>query len=378
MRKRSKILSGVLAVAMMIAMTACGGTATVEDTVQEPVAEQKQETVSDNSTEVQEASTVEDEESQEANSQDTSAADTALSEPVDITIAAVGGMYFNEDISAASIMNGYSYFFEDVKYFLEESDIAIGVTQTPVADGEQYDIAEAIKNTGFDVINVASANCYDDGVEGLNRIMGALMMNEVKTSGAQTNANHFDKIAYVDVKGVKVAFISGCQGVEVTEDTVDINSVDEAVLIGQIDEAKTNGADVIVVSLNYPNKVDGSEEELAMKLGEAGAHLVLVSGIKKAEFVTETLIDDEGNPVVEYIGNLGSFLINTQNISMITRVTLTVNEDGTVDFYNGDRLDYLPFSFNYSDHWKLTPITEDDLDGNWTDDEKEFIEWALR
>lgn len=64
---------------------------------------------------------------------------------------------------------------------------------------------------------------------------------------------------------------------------------------------------------------------------------------------------------------------------MITRVKVTIQEDGTVDFYNGDRIDYLPIRIDDDDHYKLIPITADDLTtGDWSEAEKEFIEWTLR
>jgi len=378
MKKNFKMLAATMMAAVMtIAMTACGTEPSTsrEDTTTVTTTESsvKEETVT-------QEPVVEEPVAQETETEEPSTETPALTGPVDITIATVGGMDFNDNVTAACLSVGYDYLFEDIKYYLEESDIAIGVMQTPVIDGEQYGIADAIYNAGFDAFNVATVNCYDEGVEGLNRAMGALATDEVLTFGAQTNANHFDKIAYVDAQGIKVAFISGTQGVNASEDTVDVNSVDEDVLISQIEEAKSNGAVVIVVSLNFSDDVDSTvQRELAMKLGNAGAHIVLASGNQKADIDIDTLVDEEGNPVCKFVGAQGSFVTNTQRLTMITRVKVTVNEDGTVDFYNGNRIDYLPIRIDDEDHYKLIPITADDLEnGDWSEAEKEFIEWTLR
>ena len=132
-----------------------------------------------------------------------------------------------------------------------------------------------------DVINVATTNVADNGEEDLNNTLGQPHTVGMNVCGVTSQVNPYDKIAYVDVKGVKVAFIAGAEGVVSEEGRYDINTIDENLVISQIEEAKSNGAMAIVVSLNFAdngqNSLENDKMDFFNHLGAAGANLVLCS-----------------------------------------------------------------------------------------------------
>ena len=374
MKKNFKIFTAtMMALVMTIAMTACGTEPSTsrEDTTTVTTTESsvKEETVT-------QEPVVEEPVAQETETEEPSTEAPAPTGPVEFTFASVGAMYFDEDIMAACQDVGYDYLFEDVKEYIETADVAMGTIQVPLDGFYNLDIGESIKNAGFDAINVATVDCYSEGSEGLNHTISGVHLNDMIAFGAKTNANPYDKIGYVDVNGVKVAFISGTQGVTVSEDTVDVNSIDEDVLIAQIDEAKSNGAGVIIVSLNYFGGEEKTGKDLATNLAAAGADIVIASGIGTPTFVTSTLFDGDGNAIGKYYESQGSFITTSMNVTMVTTFKVVIDENGNIDSFNMER-ERLPIYIDSNDHYKLVPLSEDDLNGDWPEDVKEFIKICL-
>lgn len=370
---KRKMMSFLLAIAMVATMTACGNTSTVETTREEQTTTSvKEETTTTQTTETEVQEPVAQEpETQEPETQTSSG-------PVEFSIATVGGMYFDDAIVSACGEVGYDYLFEDVKDYISDADVAIGVIQTPLKGiMDFYDLTQSLANAGFDAIDVATVNCLDESdVEGLNVTMGGLFTSGIATFGATTNANPRDKIAYVDVKGVKVAFIAGAQNIAPEAETADVNSLDLEVMVGQIDEAKKNGAAVIVVSLNYPDKeenyVSTSERFLAEKLAAAGADFIICSGFQNVFFGENVMFVDE-KPACGYIPSQGAFVSSTQVATMVTRINVVIGEDGKITAYD-NRNGGLPIYIDSSDHYKLVPLTAADVEGDYPDEVKALIE----
>ena len=367
----------MIAIGMVAAMTGCGGADTTS-TQDESVENVKEETATAQTTEETNQETVVSEEvatEEPITEEPITEEPTTLSGPVEITITTVGSMYFDDAIVSACGEIGYDYLFEDVKDFISESDIAVGTIQTPLPVPAYFDIGTSLANAGFDAIDVSTVNCLDSNdVDGLNKTMMSVFSANMQTFGAYTNANPYDKIAYIEVKGVKVAFIAGAQNIASEADTVDINTIDEAVLISQIDEAKANGANAVVVFLNYPSDVMGVPEEFAQKLTEAGADLMIGTGMDYTIVGRKTLRIDGNASGLSY-SSLGDFLDSNDEIAVITRHHIVINENGEVNMgatCDAD-VDMAVAGIDKDDHYKLVLLTPDNVNYDAYSDDAQYI-----
>lgn len=377
MKKNLRIFAAtMMAFVMTIAMTACGTepstsreepTTVVSNTTESSV---KEETVT------QEPVT-EEPVAQETETQEPSTTETpALTGPVEFNIVSVGGMYFDETIvNEAKAAGGYDYLFTDVKPYVEDADVAIGVIQTPINTKEGFDIAYAIANAGFDVINVATTNVADNGENDLNATIGQPHTNGMQVCGVESQVNPWGKIAYVDVKGVKVAFIAGAEGATSEEGRYDINTIDEDLIISQIEEAKSNGAMAIVVSLNFADNGQTSLEQdkidLFNHLGSAGANLVLCSGLDRT-IVAGGAMDAANGIYGKFVSYQGCFVASTTEMAALFRINVRIDETGYVDvlsYTTEGKVLYI----NSADHYRLVPVSADDAaNGDYTDEFKAF------
>lgn len=360
----------MIAISMIAAMTGCGG-ANTTSTPDEPVANVIEETATAQTTEEtkeQETKTqstdAQEEEAQELEAQEDAVSEQELSGPVEITITTVGGMYFDDQLLEAFDNVGYDYIYEDVKDFISESDLAVGVIQTPINNGRVAgEICTGLANAGFDAIDVATVNCLDlSDTTGLNWTMSGAFNADMQTFGASTNANPYDKIAYFDVKGVKVAFVSGAQDVAPEDDTADINTIDEDVLVGQVEEAKSNGAKVVVVVLNYSSRSDESSNGLSQKLAEAGANIVVCTGFQEMSVGRKDVLV-EGSPVCCTYPALGNFVSVNQEAAVVVEHKICIDEDGNIDVLTPSPKMLMAY-MNSEDNYRLKPFTEADLDGD--------------
>jgi hypothetical protein len=380
MRKNFKMLAAtMMAVVMTIAMTACGTEPSTsrEDTTTVTTTESsvKEETVT-------QEPVVEEPVAQETETEEPSTETLALTGPVEFTLVSVGGMYFDETImNEAKAAGGYDYLFEDVKPLIEGGDVAIGVIQTPINTNEGFDIAGAIANAGFDVINACTTNLADNGENDLNATIGQPHTNGMEVCGVYSEVNPWGKIAYVDVKGVKVAFIAGAEGVVSEEGKYDINTIDEELIISQIEEAKSNGAMVIVVSLNFADNGQTSLEQdkidLFNHLGSAGANLVLCSGLDRT-IIAGGDMDFANGIYGKFVSYQGCFVASTTETAALFRINVRIDETGYVDVLNYTTEGKVIY-IDSADHYRLVPVSAGDAtNGNYSDDFKTFAESFYR
>ncbi len=371
----------MIAFGLVVAITGCGG-ANTANTQSEPEVAEKEETTATQTTEETTVTTQESDTEEiatlEAENQEPTADTPALTGPVEFTLVSVGGMYFDETIiNEAKAAGGYDYLFEDVKPLIEGGDVAIGVIQTPINTIEGFDIAGAIANAGFDVINVATTNLADNGENDLNATIGQPHTNGMEVCGAYSEVNPWGKIAYVDVKGVKVAFIAGAEDVASEEGKYDINTIDEDLLVSQIEEAKSEGAMVIVVNLNFvdngQNSLENDKIDFFNHLGAAGANLVLCSGLDRT-IIAGGAMDAANGIYGKFVSYQGCFVASTTDKAALFRINARIDESGYVDvlsYTTEGKVIYI----DSADHYRLVPVSADDAaNGNYSDDFKAFAD----
>lgn len=255
------------------------------------------------------------------------------------TITSVGNMMTHDaQIAGAKKDDGtYSFdkSFEYVKNYIKDSNLSIGVFEGNVNGGkpEGYptfnspnEFLEALKNTGFDVINYASNHVIDQGTKGLKSTMKKSTNDGLINLGVKANKGDKNYIIY-DIDGHKVglfAYTYRTGANSINSITIpneikplvnsfsydDLPSLYKSVQ-SSIDDMKKEGVEFIIGSFHwgdeYSTKVNKSQKEIANKMNEMGVDIILGSHphvIEPYEIITNN------NHSTFVIYSQGNFLSN--------------------------------------------------------------------
>ncbi len=230
-------------------------------------------------------------------------AERAVAEPappaVEITLLAVGDlMGHGPQRSAAQTADGYDFnpCFEPVRDIISGADLAIGNLETPLAGSASgYSgypafnnpdaFAEAAAEAGFDVLTTANNHALDRGLQGLITTRDTLERIGLATTGTARTAEEAGLVLTRDVEGVTVAILAYTYGTNGLTPPVGsrwaVNVIDRDAMTADIDRARTDGADVVIVSVHngveYERQPSVSQKALELAMVEAGADIVLGS-----------------------------------------------------------------------------------------------------
>lgn len=194
-------------------------------------------------------------------------------EPVTVKITAVGDCTFGTDVSygmSGSFMEMYDaqgpeYFLSKVKYLFEEDDITIiNMEGTLTEDTSQIvekrfnfrgepEYVEIMTSSSVEAANLANNHSYDYGQVGYEDTVRNIDESGVASFG-------LDRIAYMDIEGVKVALV----GIYAWE--VGAEAKDEVII--RMTEAKDNGANLIITSFHWGEELDESPVDYQVMLGQ--------------------------------------------------------------------------------------------------------------
>lgn len=207
----------------------------------------------------------------------------------EIVLCAVGDILLDRGVRAQ--VNGeYDYPYRKVRNVLERADITFGNLECPIttegtpalkrsillfkADLEN---AAAIKEAGFDILNLSNNHTMDYGTEGIINTMNILKDFNINFMGAGDNYEEARKPLYIKKKGCKIGFLGYSvfppEGYISFSDRPDVAKVDIEMLVSEIKAAKEN-CDFLIVSFHW-----GKEYEFyAGKMQKELAHTVIDSG----------------------------------------------------------------------------------------------------
>lgn len=216
-----------------------------------------------------------------------------------INIKAFGDLmaHMDQNDYAKNYGNGqydYSNQFEYIKDFAKDSDLTIGNFETSVSKTREpsgypqfttpKEYIGDIKNAGFDVLSTANNHSVDSFEEGIFDTIDA--MDEYGMAHAGTHRADEDRFIYLDVKGLKVAFMSYTYGLNGLDSLIVENKPEEIVnyldgekIKADIKEAKKNDADLIIVYPHWGVEYQSYPTDEHIKLGrdmiDWGADLVI-------------------------------------------------------------------------------------------------------
>lgn len=153
-----------------------------------------------------------------------------------------------------------------IKPLISGADLGICHLETPLApEGGPYsgypsfsappEIADAIKDTGYDTCSTSSNHTIDQGAEGVTRTLDKLDAVGVEHTGSARSAAEAAKPLILDVHGVKVAQLSyafGFNGIKVPAGKPWLaNQIDVDDVLAAAHKAREAGAQVVIASLHW-------------------------------------------------------------------------------------------------------------------------------
>ncbi|MDQ6418157.1 CapA family protein [Paenibacillus sp. LHD-117] len=247
---------------------------------------------------------------------------------------------------AATGKYDFNPFFANVKPILEQGDWVMANLETPVA-GESFgysgyptfnaptELAEALRNAGFNLLSTANNHSLDKGEKGVLRTLEhlkALGLQAVGTASSQADA---DALIISEKNGIRMgllAYTYGTNGIPIPEGKPYlVNLIDETKIKGDIKRLREAGADIVTVSLHfgteYQTVPNESQTTLARALAAAGADIIAGSHphVLQPYEVVDTF-DEQGRPKQALIiYSMGNFISNQRGDSKDYGVIFKVN-----------------------------------------------------
>ena len=222
----------------------------------------------------------------------------------------------------------FNPFFEYVKPWIEGADLAIGDFEGTISDrsplggyplfNAPVQIADTMKEVGYDVVDLAHNHILDTGLYGLKYTDKVFKDRGLDTVGVHADKKRSeDKILIKEVNGIKIAILAyayGYNGMDANLTAEDRNNylsdLDEEKMKEEIQRAEKE-ADVTVVmpQMGVEYKLEPTEEQKALyhKMIEWGADVVF-GGHPHVIEPAETVEKDGDKKFIIY--SMGNFVSN--------------------------------------------------------------------
>ena len=179
--------------------------------------------------------------------------------------------------------NRYDYHecFRLIKPYLEEADIAIGNLEVTLA-GEPYkgypqfsspdELADAIKEAGFDILVNANNHALDRGKDGLERTLNVLSDKGLITTGSFRSNDNRD-LQYpllIEKNNIMLAILNytyGTNGLKADTPNV-VNYIDTLLVQDDIKKVKTVQPDFIIACIHWGREYERNEHSSQQNLAE--------------------------------------------------------------------------------------------------------------
>ncbi|MGH2743983.1 MAG: CapA family protein [Thermoleophilaceae bacterium] len=244
--------------------------------------------------------------------------------PVSFTVAASGDFLIHGPVAAQARSDGdgrrYDFrpMFERIRRRIAGADLALCHVETPLVPGPVRgypsfrtppSLAGAIRDTGWDACSTASNHSLDAGQYGVRTTLEALDRAGIPHSGTARSARGARRAPILDVKGVRVAFLSytAVSNGQRVPHPWSVAWADPRRILADARRARRRGADTAIVNLHwgdeYSHAISPSQAALARRLTRSpaigaivGQHVHVVQPIRRVN----------GKPVVFGEGNLVS------------------------------------------------------------------------
>ncbi|CBN58179.1 MULTISPECIES: CapA family protein [Kamptonema] len=191
----------------------------------------------------------------------------------------------------------FDSFFTEVKKILLTGDWVIGNLETTLAgeDAGGYtgyplfnapsQLADAIKNAGFNILTTANNHSLDRGEKGVINTIKNVRDRELDSTGTAASAKEAEKILIVTKNNISMAILAytyGTNGIPIPKGkNYLVSLIDEHKIVKDIAKARKQGADLVTISLHfgeeYQRQPNAQQKKLVDSLVKAGADIILGS-----------------------------------------------------------------------------------------------------
>lgn len=238
----------------------------------------------------------------------------------------------------------YSRYFSNVRPEIENATFAICNLETTLA-GKPYsgypnfcspiELAQELKQTGFDICLTANNHCLDKGSDGLARTIDALdglglgHLGTYKDSTSRISRHPY----FIDWNGWRIALLSytyGTNGIKVRAPRV-VNYIDTTAIVADISRARYLGADLIIACMHwgteYRLEPDDSQKSIEPWLYSHGVDHIIGGHPHVIEPVTEYRTDGKLTHLT--VWSLGNYIsgMKAPNTDRGLGVTLHLSPD---------------------------------------------------
>lgn len=212
------------------------------------------------------------------------------------TLLAAGDVMLSRYVRAVLEREGIGYPYTDITGIARQADIAFANLENPVGRGTPMPFSglvfraepewlQGLKEAGFDVLSIANNHQSDNGREGIGQTIAYLRDAGFAFAGAGSTEQEARTPAMLEAGGQTVAFLAygdsrfRQQVHFALPDAPGIALADPAVMKEDVERARREGANVVVVSLHageeYRNTPDRMQRALLEAAADAGADVVL-------------------------------------------------------------------------------------------------------
>ena len=215
--------------------------------------------------------------------------------------------------------------FQWVKETISSADLAIANLEVTFA-GEPYTgyprfsspvaLANALRDTGFDILLTANNHILDNGIRGLELTIDALAHLDFSYTGSfkdSTDRHHHNPLM-IQKNGFKLAFLNytyGTNGIDARPPII-VNYIDTLLIANDLKISRTMDADFIITCVHwgeeYQNSENMAQRQFAGFLARHGCNLIVGSHPHVVQPITKIAVEAADSVLVAW--SLGNFVSN--------------------------------------------------------------------
>lgn len=261
-------------------------------------------------------------------------------------------------------------------------------------------VMDMLADAGVDLLALGYPKALDEGSDGLKATISAARERRMTTLGAYESEKDANELRLFTVNNVNIAFLHftseisstgkkamRADGNDYALPTTLVNGTPDAML-SQVRAARSNGADIVIVSLNWgavsASKPTTAQRELAQQLTDAGADIIVGAGSRVVQPIDWLTSKDADGSIRHTLcaWSLGSLINESRKDGNVLGMLLQlhISFDGyQVSF---EKVCYTPtYVWKYKQdgmyHYRITVSDQEPPDG-MSEEQAGYMEKALR
>lgn len=328
-----------------------------------------------------------------------------------VTLTIGGSVNIDEAIrKSAYYSDSKKYDFTEIMTLLQDemqSDLTLVTLENITYDADNVSAVNApsvvmdmLADAGVDIVALGYPKAYDKGNAGLQATIEEAHKRGLTTLGAYATENDAKTLRMFTVDNVKVAFLHYTESISSTGKkaikgdgadyalpTTLVNGAPESML-ADVRNARAAGADVVIVSLNWgtvsASKPTTAQKELAQKLADAGADVIVGAGSRVVQPIAWLTSKDEEGEIRHTLcaWSLGSLINESRKDGNVLGMLLQLQLSFDGDSLSFEKVCYTPtYIWRYKQdgqYYYRIAVSDQPAPDGMSDDQIGYMEKALR